>query len=270
MKTFLVPVDFSETSKNAALYAANFVATIPGAEIILYNVYSKVYLSSTHKDENSRRNVAINELENVKTSLAGAGTTSISYVAEEGSFIPNVKPFVNANKIDCIIMGITGSSRLTQVFIGTNTLNVIRDVKTPVMIIPPDAKFTGLNRVVFTSDFKNVKRTTPFDVLTAILNLFNPALYILNVDSEHYIELTNEYKKERAILEKKLKTYSPEFYFLRSFDFLDGIDLFTKNHNIDAIITIPKKHNFLAQVFQTSHTKKLAYHSHIPIIAIHA
>ncbi|MEP6617440.1 MAG: universal stress protein [Ginsengibacter sp.] len=277
MKTFLVPVDFSETSKNAALYAANLAATIPGVEIILYNVYGKVYLTGIGSEENSRRNVSIGELENLKSSIealktgvAGAAIPDITYIAEEGSFITNLEHFVGSNKIDMIVMGITGSSRLTQVFMGTNTLHVIRHVDTPVMIIPADAKYTGIKKVLFTSDFKNVKRTTPFDDLTEILNMFTPALHVVNVDSEHYIELTEDYKKERAVMEAKLSSYSPEFSFLRSFDFLDGINLFLETNNIDAIITVPKKHNFLAQLFQTSHTKKLAYHSHIPIIAIPA
>jgi nucleotide-binding universal stress UspA family protein len=277
MKTFLVPVDFSETSKNAALYAANLAATIPGAEVILYNVYGKVYLPGSDNTENSRRNVSLNELENLKksieslkTGVPGAAIPDITFVAEEGSFVSNLEQLVKLNKFDLIVMGITGSSRLTQIFMGTNTLHVIRHVETPVLIVPPDAKYTGIKKVLFTSDFKNVKRTTPFDELLDILNLFKPALQIVNVDSEHYIELTEEYKKERAVLETKLSAYSPEFSFLRIFDFLEGINLFLETNNIDAIITVPKKHNFLAQLFQTSNTKKLAYHSHIPIFAIPA
>ena len=123
-----------------------------------------------------------------------------------------------------VIMGITGSSRIKQVFMGTNTLNVIRHIKTPVMIIPPKAEFNGLKNVLFTSDFKDVARTTPFEPLKKILDLFKPNLNILNVDSEHYIELTDEYKKEREAMEDKLDTYNPEFSFLRAFDFLDGIN----------------------------------------------
>jgi Universal stress protein UspA and related nucleotide-binding proteins len=275
MKTFLVPVDFSETSKNAALYAANFAATIPGAEIILYNVYGKTYFPIGDKDENSRRNVAMNELENLKTSIeslktgvAGAAKPDITYLAEEGSFISTLEKLVSLNKFDLIVMGITGSSRLTQIFMGTNTLHMIRHGETPVLIVPPEAKYTGIKKVLFTSDFKNVKRTTPFDELTDILNIVNPALHIVNVDNEHYIELTEEYKKERAVLEKKLSAFNPEFSFLRNFDFLDGINLFLETNEIDAIITVPKKHGFLSQLFQTSNTKKLAYHSHVPIFAL--
>ena len=70
-------------------------------------------------------------------------------------------------------------------------------------------------------------------------------------------------------MQDKLASYNPEFSFLRSFDFLDGINRFAAGKEIDAIITAPRKHNFLSQLFKTTHTKKLAYHSNIPTIAIH-
>ena len=79
-----------------------------------------------------------------------------------------------SNHVDMVVMGITGSSRISQVFMGTNTLNVIRHINTPVMIIPPDAKFTGIKNMLFVSDFKDVARTTPFVSLKNVLDFFKP------------------------------------------------------------------------------------------------
>jgi hypothetical protein len=151
---------------------------------------------------------------------------------------------------------------------GTNTLNVIRNISCPVMIIPPQAKYTGLKRVVFTSDFKDVARTTPFASIKNILDTFKPKLDILNVDSEHFVELTPEFKIERENMDDKLGAYNPEFSFLRSYDFLEGISSFVETRSIDAIITVPRKHTLFNQFFVTSTTKKLAYHSTVPIIAV--
>lgn len=270
MKTFLVPVDFSATSVNAAEYALALTKEIPGVDIILYNVYSPIsFASLTEKGKGSRKDVTERELKRLKRKLDASDSQNISIESEEGSFIESLEKYVVSNHIDMVIMGITGSSKIKHVFMGTNTLNVIRHINTPVMIIPPKAEFLGLKNVLFTSDFKDVARTTPFDSLKKILDLFMPGLNIFNVDSEHYIELTDEFKIERAAMEDKLAAYNPEFSFLRTYDFLDGISRFVEAKDIDAIITVPKKHSFLSQLFKTSHTKKLAYHSHVPIIAIH-
>jgi hypothetical protein len=67
-----------------------------------------------------------------------------------------------------------------------------------------------------------------------------------------------------------LKEFSPEYSFIRMFDFMDTINQVTADRNIDMIITFPKSHSFLSNVFKTSHTKKLAYHSHVPIVAIYS
>ncbi|MEP6927355.1 MAG: universal stress protein [Ginsengibacter sp.] len=271
MKTFLVPVDFSATSINAAEYAVDLTKDFPGVDIILYNVYNHIsFPTLTGKEEGSRQMITERELKRLKRKLHPSDEQNILIDCEEGSFIENIEKYVVSNHIDMVIMGITGSSRIKQVFMGTNTLNVIRHINTPVMIIPPKAEFKGLKNVLFTSDFKDVARTTPFDSLKKMLDLFKPKLNILNVDSEHYIELTDEYKIEREAMEDKMTNYNPEFSFLRAYDFLDGISRFVETKNIDAIITVPRRHNFLSQLFKTSHTKKLAYHSHVPIIAIHA
>ena len=202
------------------------------------------------------------------TKINGGNSESISIVAEEGSFLESIKDYVMGHYTDMVIMGITGSSRITQVFMGTNTLNVIRHISCPVMIIPAEAHFTGFKHGVFISDFKDVARTTPFAALQNILDTFKPELDILNVDSEHFVELTEEFKLERSAMEDKLGKYDPNFSFLRAYDVLDGINSYVETKEIDVIISVPRKHSFLSQLFKTSHTKKLAYHSTVPILAI--
>jgi hypothetical protein len=135
------------------------------------------------------------------------------------------------------------------------------------MIIPPDVKFKGIKNVLFASDLKDVARKTPFDSLKKVLDLFSSKLYILNVDSEHYVELSEAYKIEKEEMESKLKSYNPEFFFSRAYDFLESITSFAETKEIDVIITVPKKQGFINQVFKI-YTRKLALASHIPIMAI--
>lgn len=274
MKTFIVPVDFSDTSKNAALYALHLADQIHEGHIILYHAFDEILAGDDgtplYNDTEARKKIALWGLDNVKNSFNLPSGIEISCIAEEGTVVKNIQKFAATHSADMIIMGITGSTKLDQVLIGSTTLNVISHATIPVMIIPPDAVYKGLKNVVYTSDFKEVGKTTPFNSLKRVLDLFKPKLHIINVDHEHYVELTDDYKKERVVIEENLIGYGPEFSFIRAFDFVEGINRYVDSRNIDAIITVPKKHNFLSQLFKTSHTKKLAYHSHVPIIAIHA
>ena len=51
--------------------------------------------------------------------------------------------------------------------------------------------------------------------------------------------------------------------------FTTSINQFAEEHAVDLIITIPKHHGLLDSLFTTSHTTKLAFHSHLPLMVIH-
>jgi hypothetical protein len=51
---------------------------------------------------------------------------------------------------------------------------------------------------------------------------------------------------------------------------VEAINQFVADNHIDLILTFPRKHSFLSNVFKTTNTTKLAYHSHVPIVAINA
>lgn len=274
MKTFLVPTDFSETSKNAARYAANIARQYQDIHIILYNVSDEIVAGSDgtplSDDDHSRHKIMELALESIKMELSRITQAQITCVAEEGSsLIDSLDRFARHNSVDLIIMGITGSTRLEQIFMGSNTLKMVDRGTCPVMIVPPFAQFKGIQDIMLTSDFKDVDRTMPVKPIQGVLDLFRANLHVVNVDHEHYVEVTDEYKVERGKLENILSKHNPQFYFIRMYDFMDAVNQFVEDKEIDLILTVPKKHSFLTGVFRSSYTKKLAYHSHVPIIAVH-
>jgi nucleotide-binding universal stress UspA family protein len=275
MNSLIVPVDFSETSKNAARFAAQLSAQLEDANIILYNVFDSIEAGADgtplDSDDNARQAVMILALQSVKTEISAYTSAKITCVAEEDNhFVNSLDSYVRRNNIQIIVMGITGSSRVGQIFMGSNTLNVVNRRIAPVIIVPPDAHYTGIKNVMLISDFKDVERTIPIAPIKEMLSLIRPTLHIVNVDHEHFVELTEDYQIEKAKLDKMLKDFNPEYYFIRLYDFTDAVNQFVIDKNIDMILTVPKSHSFLKNVFKTTHTSKLAYHSHVPIVAIHA
>jgi nucleotide-binding universal stress UspA family protein len=268
MKKILVPVDFSIPSSSAAEYAIEMTKDIPGTEIILYHVYKNDIFSLLKDSEGQAKKKATDaDLKIVKDFLQNSAHQKVTVESEEGSFIDNMSKYVLSNGVDMIIMGINKSSTMTNVNIGSDTLNTISKISIPIMIIPPGLKFKKIDNVLFASDFKDVARKTPFESLKKILDFFKPKLSILNVDSEHYIELSESYKIEKSEMESKLENYNPEFFFLRSYDFMEGIVTFAETKDIDLIITLPKKQGFINQLFKI-YTRKLALESNKPVVAI--
>lgn len=278
MNNFIVPIDFSETSKNAARYAAHIANLVPDAHLILYNVFDALEygsdsspLGTEGEEDASRKAIVELALESVRTELSTITGARMSVVAEESNhFLDTLEAYVKKNDIQLIIMGLTGSTRLTQVFMGSNALNIVKRAIAPVIITPEHTHSTSAKNVLLLTDFQDVDNTIPIDTVKAVLNLFNPRLFVVNIDDEHYVQVTEEYKTERTKLENKLKEYNPEFFFIRLFDFVEATNQFVADNHIDLILTFPRKHSWLSNVFKTSSTTKLAFHSHVPIAAINA
>jgi nucleotide-binding universal stress UspA family protein len=272
MIKLLVPVDFSDTSRNALSYALDMAQYIPLSSVLIFNSYEKVMAGSdgTPLSGNAdiRRNISLLALENLRNSILNNRNIDVKVQAEEGSLLENLEKLTSDGQFDMIVMGINGSTRMEQIMIGSSTLNVVARLLCPVLIVPPIARYSRILTVVYASDMKNVQVTTPVKTLRKILDLFSPKLYIANVDEEHFVEISEEYKKEKAVMNELLEGLDPDYAFIRLYDFAEAIHQFATDKKADLIITAPKKHGFLEKIFTTSHTEKLAYHTHIPLLAI--
>ena len=260
MNTVIVPVDFSETSLNAARYAVQLLTGHYGVNMVLYHLYEK----AGHSHE------ATENLEKLKKELMDQGIVKITTLAEQGDdLIEELEKLARHQQADLIIMGIRGRSSLGQAFIGSNTLRMVDQKVCPILIIPQNAKYKDVKNVLLTSDFKNVINATPSVPIKKILKTFQPNLHVINVDSNHYVALTKEYQDEKEKLIEMFEEFNPEFYFLGWYDVDDAINQFAHDKKIDLIITIPRHHSLIEKMFHSSHTKKLAYQSTVPVLAAH-
>lgn len=260
MHKVIIPIDFSETSLNAARYAAKMLADHDDSTAILYHNY----------ESEDDVDISHNYLESLKKEFIRAGVKSVEYENEMGgNLIDNISRLAQTIRATLILMGITGKSAVRQAMFGSNTLKLVDKNLYPVMIIPPDATYTGINNVAFASDFKDVESTTPAQLITSVLEMFNPKLHIVNVNKEIYISIPQEMEDEKRKLLQLFNKFDTECYFITMNDFYEAIDNFVNDYKIDILITIPKHQSNSTSIFKTTHTKRLAYHSQIPILAAH-
>lgn len=261
MNTVIVPVDFSETSLNAASYAAQLLVGHYGVSMLLYHHYSK---QAEEKESNE-------SLVDLKKKLNEKFPVNIDVLAHHGDdFIPDLEKAVRHRRADLVIMGITGRSPLGQVLIGSNTLKFAETRACPVLIVPEASVYQEVKHVMLASDFKDVFNTTPSGPIKDFLKTFRPQLHVVNVDPEHYVAISETYAKQKADFEDMFKEFNPEFYFMRLFDIEEALSLFAKDRSIDLIITVHKQHSFFERLFsKKSTTKKLSYQSEVPVLVVH-
>jgi len=260
MKDVIIPVDFSETSLHAARYAAAMLSGRSDTRVILYHMFA----------EEDEADTTEQYLQTLKAELEQKGVTNIECVKELGDdLIDNLGRLAYQKTAELIVMGITEKEEWRQIFSGSNSLKMVQQNVCPVMIVPREAQYTGVTNIALTSDFQDVENTTPVLAIKNVLELFKASLHIVNVDNQHYVTLTEEYLSGRAKMQEMFAEFKPEFYFIGMNDFYEAIEQFARDRNIDLIIIIPKNHTFFNNLFSSSHTRKLAYNSTVPLLAAH-
>jgi nucleotide-binding universal stress UspA family protein len=174
----------------------------------------------------------------------------------------HVKPFA-------VIMGTKGASGVEKILFGSVTLTAIRHLVWPVIVVPPGKKYgKGIKKIGFACDFDKVVETTPVQFIKNMVKEFGAELHVLNVDHEnkHFKPDTPE---ESLMLHTLLEELRPSYHFINNEDIEDGINEFADKNNIDLLITIPKKHKLLDNLFKPSSTKQLVTQSHVPVMCVH-
>ena len=273
MKTILIPTDFSKTANNAADYAIE-IAKLSKARVILLNVYHipitasdlPVIIPSLDELENNSMK-RLKSCEKELTAKHGKHVV-IEKLSKPGFVIDEVKDIVNEKKVDLIVMGITGEGKFPDMIIGSNATGVIKNISCPTLVIPHNAKYKKIHNVAFACDYESISDSPAIRKLKTFLQLFNAKLMIFNV-----LNPTAEPSFSHAVsgvkIENIFENFNHSLYFPENDDLVLAINDFVDEHNVDMLVMIPKKHNLFAHMFQKTNTKKMAFQTHVPLLAIH-
>jgi nucleotide-binding universal stress UspA family protein len=201
MKTIILPTDFSKTATNAAHFAINLATQFNIDRIILYNVYQTgtdmvadpMIPSLGALDLDVIKNASIEGLKNFKRELMAASNTQINIeiLSEFTLLTEGIGALVERENADLVIMGITGGGAIQEKFFGSNTVSVAkRNAKAPVVIVPPNAKYNQLNKILLVYDFIKPPATIPLP-LKKILNETNAKLYVLHINTNLFLLTIN-------------------------------------------------------------------------------
>jgi nucleotide-binding universal stress UspA family protein len=273
MKKIVAPIDFSETSENAAGYAAS-LAEFYGADLWLYHAYGMMVpvseIDAMFINPKQMQQAVEYEMEEFKKRIQSAlrRTINIHIKAEIATFTQGLTSLCNELKPDMVVMGLSGKNALARLVVGGNTIRVIQQLSYPVLVVPSKAEFIPIRKIGFACDYEKVKITTPINPLKKFVYHFNAELLVLNV-AYNNSDADPEKIEQGKYINELLKEFKPSFQTILSADITNGINWFIEKENIDIMVVIPKKHNLMDKLFSRSHTKDLLYHTHIPVLCMH-
>lgn len=259
MNKILVPTDFSQHSKYALEYAS-FIAKEKGSELIVLHITNQLETQELNENFEEVRNCSYLE-----------GVDFICHT-EKGS---NVSTLINKVgiefAIDLIIMGSNGISDISEMILGSNTENVIRDSEFTVITIKTKMMGLNFNSILFPSDFMP-ETYSIFETVMEYAHLFKAKIYLLNVstpDDSTTIESITEkmemlidyYQLDSTSLEYEKAVYNDKNEEL-------GIISYAINQDIDVIAIGSHGKSVLHKLIHESTSQNLVRDSFRPIMTM--
>ncbi len=280
MKTILAPTDYSKSAYSALLYTTQLLRSEKCRFIILHSFEDQVthmtsridiaktealvdelYATNDSRSEEVKRRI-ISDTKNDKHSF-DIITTSMSLTRAINRLI--VKESVNL-----VIMSSKGQTAAESIFMGSNTLSVMRKIeKSPMLIIPNEIVYKKIETIAFTTGFKRPYTSTELSSLVFLTAIEKAKIKVLHIQEKD--KISDSQRENFHKLFEILNEGKPETHWLpyESDKYSQVLQYLTKS-NIDLLAMVYYKHNFLTAMFREAVVKNLAKNIPIPFLIIPA
>lgn len=282
MKTIIVPTDFSESSANTLEFATHYADKLK-ANILVFHAFhfpvadpiKPIYASTgtlipASEIMEDHRKMITEKLDQICKEIMDktSGRVNCTSMTISGLFVNQVLSTIQDKEISMIIMGARGASQEKELFIGSNTTHVVQKAHCPVLVVPYDAEFTGVSSVVYGTNFLEADINSLHKLLN-IVEPFKPKIVLLHVGSTKGEDESDVLNGFREIVEENTKYKHITYQIIENEDILEGINEAARMHKADVIAMTTLKRGFLSGLFHKSLTKKMVFHTDIPLLAFH-
>ena len=270
----VILTDFSEAAANAAAYAAGLSQQLPVDKVVLYHSIDTAHMATelplpTESERKHLYEVSGRKLRELKADLQGRLGDHIPVIllTDERPLELSAAAVAEESDADLVLLGARhriGLGRLLHE--GTSSM-VAEACMRPVLVIPEDCRYEPIRNIVFATDLRQVA-SVPAQRITLLRGLMGARLFILNIAGGDSPE-PDRLMAEQAALHALFDDDKPEIYYSPDKHVVAGILRFVSDHDIQLVITVPRRHSFVESIFHPGITKTLVSESGIPLLLLH-
>lgn len=281
MKSILVPIDFSPNSLNALEFAVQIARHTKGTVTVFNSYYVTIsdglnappveYIEAitkeTEQEHLARLTKAVHKYENVR-SADEQQKIDIRPMLMQGLATDNIEALAETGDYDMIAMGTKGASGFSEILWGSITSHVVKRVKLPVLVVPFGSRFQGIDRILYATNF-NEHDVQALDMLKEFSDYFEAEITCLHICTD---------PKKQAREAQRMQELEENYWFtpmkklnfrlVNSTSVEKGIMEYVKEQDEDLIAVAPEDRTFLANLFHSSVTQKLTFHTDTPMLVV--
>ncbi|MGB5228305.1 MAG: universal stress protein [Eudoraea sp.] len=272
----LLPTDFSKNSWNAISYAMELFKNEKCNFFFLHTYTPSFYrmdymlggpLFSAIPDSGVDISLAGLEktLEDVKKSYKNS-KHNYNIISAFNTLTDEINEVTIEKKIDMVVMGTQGATGAKEIFLGTNTVYVLRKAIAPVLVIPENYTFQKIQKILLPSDYLTNYKDNELSTAIKMVKMNKAKLIVLHVKEEY--DLTAGQEENKMALYRRLDALSTTLTELKGSLMPSAILNYVQKNEIDLLMMMNRKHSFFERIFEKQNVDQIGFHVKIPFLVI--
>ncbi len=274
MKTIIVATDYSPTAENALAYAAQ-LARLTSSKMVIFNAYHLPIPSAEGVMPmlDLQEFIAENKARLTKIAEETAKNYEVKVEAQSGTSLlqDELDALCHQYPEPLVVVGMRGNSLERKIF-GSITTSVVRRGKYPVLVVPAEAHFQDIAKILFAYDYHTLKDTNLLSPLKKLAQHFRAQIQVLHLMQTPALTFMEEdipfTIKKGPSLEKIFRGIKHNYKELETEDIVGGIEKGIEEYGADLLVMVPHKPGFWDNILNRSKTRKMALKTHIPLLAL--
>lgn len=278
MKHILVPTDFSDNARNAISTAVKLFKDTECNFYLLHAHGPSVF--NVLRDKRQQRSRAIYDS---SAQRSNQGSSKIpSYLEEHHSnpkhtfktisksdvLLSAIKETLKEKDIELIVMGTKGATGAKNIFLGSNTVKVIKNIREcPIIAVPHHYDFQGLRKLVFPTDFTRPCSSRALHTLVELVSLWKTKINIFFLSQQFSYD--DERKANKKILKECFQGLECAFYKgVIDSKVAVAINEFALECKADMVALVHYPSTYLEKITEEPIVKKVGFHTKVPLLIL--
>lgn len=168
-------------------------------------------------------------------------------------------------KAGLIAMAASSLTRVERLVVGSNATRVIKKAPCMVLVVPPQADFKGLRKIIFATDLRN-DNVVAGKALGRFLKPFDTAVHHVHVKVSKKAGPGNHHVEESGTTSPKKK----KAFTITAPDITSGLGSFIRSSKPDALAVFHRARNIFGAITDASLSKRLSFSCSTPVLILHA
>lgn len=269
MRKIIVPTDFSENAAKALDYAI-VVANATGAALhVIHTIHTRGsaghFLSIDDIIMKEREEELAAIVKNITPQLNEK--VILTHAVRQGYVVDAILAAAEHVGADTVIMGTQGASGLRRWVLGSTTVDLLKNTKLTVLVVPNEFKGKEISRLVLAVDASRLKNIAVLQPMLLLAQKFKMELNLLHISKDEQT-ITDVDSHLQEHLQQLGVAYIA--HRITSNDAEQAIKDFVASHkaNLLCVLNQSEKRSWVENLFHLSITKEMAYETEVPLLVL--